>query len=107
MHTLTCPRLTMLPRSSLARSNSLSAMLGSSRIRLVVRLSNVAPERIRHGQLDVDAARRDRALEPLRIELLKLARAHQRGERFIDQRLERRIVLAHHQRVGVGWIRLV
>src|SRR5262249_23148258 len=71
-----------------------------SRIRPVVRLIDRALECVRYGQLDVDALRRDRSLEPLNIELLELARAHQLGERVIDQCLELRIVLAEHQRIG-------
>src|SRR6266700_4244289 len=56
-----------------------------SRIWLVVRLLYGALEGVRHRQLDVDGARRDRLLEPLRIEFLELARAHQLGKRFIYQ----------------------
>src|SRR5262249_43012021 len=69
---------------------SLALVTQGSGFRPVVRLLYRPLEGIRQGQIYVDALGRDWILEPMNIELLKLAGAHQLGERVIDQCLELR-----------------
>src|SRR5688572_12502714 len=63
---------------------------------LVVRIAERVLDPLRLGEVQVDVARRNRAGEPLRVDLVDLARLVHRGERAIDDRLELRVLATQH-----------
>src|SRR3982751_4384655 len=86
--------------------SSVSVIPGASRRGLVAERLHVVDQLLAHRRVQVDPLGRDRRLEPLLVERLELAALHHRRERVVDQLLERRVVLANHDRVRLDLDRL-
>src|SRR5439155_23248897 len=77
-----------------------SSVAGISSRWLVRQGLQVLLQLLAHRRVQIDALGRDRRLKPLLVQRLELPALDELRQRVVNQLLERRVVLAQHDRVG-------